>query len=599
MISIITVSNGNLEQLQLNINSILETCENHFDELIVLCSEDDTCIPWLSNIPEIKTIVSDTKKHFVSALNFCIENTNSNNDVLILDVKTILLPNSLSMLIHSMNTHTELGAICSDSSNKGNSEEILALAKERNVPCDNNLKYRAWIPYGATLYKRKAIYKVNGFNEVFNPQGYEDIDFSLRILQAGYKSAICCNSIIYTYNNNYQYINYIPTRRDNISTFKKIWNFDVNYYSTARTDLLSLINKSSSDSFTILEIGCGLGTTLLEAHYLFPKAQLHGIEIVDSVSKLGACITDIITGNIENMTLPYNYNSIDFVLFGDVLEHLHNPHEVLNKLKPYLKNKAYILASIPNILNANIIYELLHGNFTYKDSGILDSTHLKFFTKNEIRNMFEKCGYNIEEAHSIVLPNQSTTAHKDFFNKLFLIDGISPKDEFDTFQYLVRAKLLPDKSSTYMSNMSEQQEIFYFIDKLISMHNDVSLTSIKKIILDDEIKLKCQKMPEYYFIFFALDIYSSEKRTYLESFFHDISCIQDLINKITFYKHLIFNIDFDVDTETALSIIQKNFECGNISKNALTHMITEISFKKEITLAKINDQIFKEITINE
>ena len=106
----------------------------------------------------------------------------------------------------------------------------------------------------------------------------------------------------------------------------------------------------------------------------------------------------------------------------------------------HLNDGGYIITSIPNLMNAHVIYDLLQGNFSYQDAGILDRTHLRFFTKNEIYKMFEKCGYAVDGIKEIVEPRESTAFQKDFFNKLLQLVGEEKRPLFDVYQYVVRAK---------------------------------------------------------------------------------------------------------------------------------------------------------------
>lgn len=85
----------------------------------------------------------------------------------------------------------------------------------------------------------------------------------------------------------------------------------------------------------------------------------------------------------------------DFIVFADVLEHLFHPADVLERCKKFLKKNGKILASIPNMANNAIIYQLLNDEFEYKETGLLDWTHVHFFTMKTFRNMVSKLGFYI------------------------------------------------------------------------------------------------------------------------------------------------------------------------------------------------------------
>ena len=109
-----------------------------------------------------------------------------------------------------------------------------------------------------------------------------------------------------------------------------------------------------------------------------------------------------------------------------------------------MNDKGCIIASIPNLMNAEVIYDLLNGNFTYKDAGILDRTHIRFFTKNEIFRMFVNEGYLVERVRGSIDPNYTTDAHKAFYDKILELVGKDNKVLFDVYQYIVRARVTPE-----------------------------------------------------------------------------------------------------------------------------------------------------------
>jgi 2-polyprenyl-3-methyl-5-hydroxy-6-metoxy-1,4-benzoquinol methylase len=191
----------------------------------------------------------------------------------------------------------------------------------------------------------------------------------------------------------------------------------------------------------VLEVGCGAGGTLGRIQHLYPKAEVYGIELVEEIAKLGAMNYNIICGDIEQMELPYKKESFDYIIFGDVLEHLVHPDEVLRKVRGYLKKDGHVLASIPNLMNAAVIYDLLRGTFTYEDSGIRDRTHMRFFTHYEILRLFENTGYQVEAIGQVNFHGATTEDFGDFFTKLLAIDGVADKQWFDAFQYLVNARV--------------------------------------------------------------------------------------------------------------------------------------------------------------
>ena len=136
------------------------------------------------------------------------------------------------------------------------------------------------------------------------------------------------------------------------------------------------------------------GATLLKIKDKYRASNVFGIELKKEEAMLGASLLNIESMDIEDMNLNYSKNFFDYILLGDLLEHFHKPEKILVYLRGFLKKNGIILAGIHNLQNQSVLLPLLKGDFTYKDNGILDRRHIKFFTKNEIIKLFKSCDYN-------------------------------------------------------------------------------------------------------------------------------------------------------------------------------------------------------------
>jgi 2-polyprenyl-3-methyl-5-hydroxy-6-metoxy-1,4-benzoquinol methylase len=181
------------------------------------------------------------------------------------------------------------------------------------------------------------------------------------------------------------------------STYKRQKPDD--YYSLERKEMLDFI---PSECKTILEIGCGEGLfgslvkSKIDSDYWGVEIEQDAFEIaktrLDNVS-LGDAFSII-------QDLPGQY--FDCIIFNDVLEHFTNPAQLLLQLKPVLKEKGFIVASIPNVRYIKNIKEfLIDKDWEYKDYGILDDTHYRFFTKKSIIRFFESIGFEILKIEGI------------------------------------------------------------------------------------------------------------------------------------------------------------------------------------------------------
>ncbi|MBE5923088.1 MAG: methyltransferase domain-containing protein [Lachnospiraceae bacterium] len=285
-------------------------------------------------------------------------------------------------------------------------------------------------------------YDIPWRDDVFDKWDFYDVSQSFEFINAGHKVVVPNMKQPWCIHDaGFMNLDYYYDERDK---FIKSYNLN-SYYSNIRKDLVELITSDKLASINILEIGCGSGATLEYIKNNFPNSEVHGVEYVKEVAETADPSLNIVCGDVENMDFEYSPEIFDYIICGDVIEHLRYPEEVLKKLKPYLKPDGHILCSIPNLMHAAVIYELLRGNFTYQDSGILDRTHMRFFTANEIIRMFERLDFQIVNMLRRILQLNTTRQFEDFFNKLLSIEGVAEREQFDTFQYLVDVKKVERK----------------------------------------------------------------------------------------------------------------------------------------------------------
>ncbi len=210
------------------------------------------------------------------------------------------------------------------------------------------------------------------------------------------------------------------------------------YFAEARPDIQQFIRN---DIETLLDVGCGAGEMASQLKNKNRIKDVWGIELVESAGRKAEQVLDkVIISPVEKAIdqLPNNY--FDTIIFADVLEHLIEPQEVLSKILSKLKEGGEIIASIPNIRHWSIIKMLLEGNWQYAQYGLLDRTHLRFFTKNSINELFASAGFSAEFLGS------SKVAQIEVSDQIIdnlIQNGINAQTlqaEINDFQYFVRGK---------------------------------------------------------------------------------------------------------------------------------------------------------------
>jgi len=188
----------------------------------------------------------------------------------------------------------------------------------------------------------------------------------------------------------------------------------------------------------------------------------------------------VIVGDVERLSLEsvFGEQHFDVVLAGDFLEHLAHPLKLLQDLKRYLCEDGYIVASIPNIAHGSVRLSLLNGKFEYKDIGILDRTHLRFFTLDSILRLFADAGFAIVDVQRVRQdPFKEPYIHLPQVDQPELSPELKRLIEDDpdaaTVQFVVKA--LPVNSPaaqlqvllTLQSQIQEKEKTVFHLEKTI------------------------------------------------------------------------------------------------------------------------------------
>jgi 2-polyprenyl-3-methyl-5-hydroxy-6-metoxy-1,4-benzoquinol methylase len=151
------------------------------------------------------------------------------------------------------------------------------------------------------------------------------------------------------------------------------------YKNDGNAPLIALLDR---EVHRVLDVGCGAGDNAELVRSRFPDCQVHGITHSDAESEIAKRrMTSCSVWDIEG-AIPAEFTAMRFdaIIFSHVLEHLRNPELVLHKFSNLVKNGGTVLIAVPNALSWEMRWQFLRGDFEYKSDGVLDDTHLRFFT---------------------------------------------------------------------------------------------------------------------------------------------------------------------------------------------------------------------------
>ncbi len=230
---------------------------------------------------------------------------------------------------------------------------------------------------------------------------------------------------------------------------------DLSARNNSHTLMVELIGAGKR----VLDVGCAGGHL---ARVLVGRGcTVSGVEYDAEAAEQARPVLDrLVVGDLERLDLVAELGAggFDVVVFGDVLEHLRDPLPVLRGALPLLAPGGYVVISVPNIAHGAVRLSLLRGRFDYKPLGLLDSTHVRFFTRDTLKAFLREGGFAATDL-------LRTTAGI-FDTELELSPDEVPADlvlevlrdpDASTYQFVVRA--VPEDAHAAVAGMREQFEL--------------------------------------------------------------------------------------------------------------------------------------------
>ena len=184
------------------------------------------------------------------------------------------------------------------------------------------------------------------------------------------------------------------------------------YHDRLNTELLARLPAGAR---YVLEIGCGSGALARTYRAGHPAANYTGVECDAAAARRAqAACTRVVLGDIEAAACWQALDQLrpgpgwDLVVLGDVLEHLRDPLATLAGLAARASVEARCVACIPNVGHVSLVYQLLQARWDYADDGLLDRTHLRFFTQPTMVALFAQAGWEVQACTARVFEPEAT-----------------------------------------------------------------------------------------------------------------------------------------------------------------------------------------------
>ena len=430
----------NVEMLGLNLECLTSMSGISKEDIVVIdMGIDGRAGTWLKEQEEYDYLCADKLENYAGILNAAVREFTHDEDILLLNANTICLGDCIRQLEKTCSLEEKTGAAMSVNFASVCSREMDipdAWDWVKGMEEEAGTRLSLKISGECVLLARRFLADLGEFDGQLLLPDTVMLDYSFRGLNKKWKLVTVKDAVSYELIPHRDFYAAILGKDAGRDVLKAKWG--MNYFNTIpNKSLVDVIDRKEDEVFSLLEVGCDCGANMSEIKNRFPGASLYGLEINPDAAKIAACFGEVLTGNIEENGLPYEGQVFDYILFGDVLEHLRDPEQVIAYCRQFLRPGGKVIASIPNLMHYTVLKELLQGDFTYQDTGLLDRTHIHFFTYNEIIRMFARTGYEITSC-TYLMYGDMQEKDRQFVAELKQLGG-GETFFFLAYQYLVVA----------------------------------------------------------------------------------------------------------------------------------------------------------------
>jgi GT2 family glycosyltransferase len=443
--SIVIITYNKLDYTKLCIESIRKhTAPDSYEMIVVDNHSSDETVSWLREQPDIVVIYNDFNAGFPAACNQGI-GIAKGDAILLLNNDTVVTARWLENMLIALHSDPQIGAVGTVTNSCSYYQTIPAMYKNMEgmqlfAEAFNRSNPILWeerlklVGYNM-LIKRHILDEIGELDERFTPGNCEDDDLSYRIRRAGYRLLLCKDTFIHHYGSvsfGERAVEFNKLINSNRQKFMDKWGFHPDRATEIRSDLVDRIPGTAADAAPhVLEIGCGLGGTLLKIKDKFPEAVLYGADANGNAAEGASlvCSAPVYTGTAEQALELHSPASLDVVILHNTFHSLHNPISALHRCRETLREGGVLLAVVPNIFQPSTLFRLLDNSIRRDE--------LLGMASPEIRDWLSKAGFENIEVTGIY--NSATTEDRQFMESVASLRGTEAPVNYNFREFVVRA----------------------------------------------------------------------------------------------------------------------------------------------------------------
>lgn len=252
--------------------------------------------------------------------------------------------------------------------------------------------------------------------------------------------------------------------------------------NTSHAIMLRLVGGSKR----VLDVGCAAGD--LARALVERGCTVSGVELDEAAAEAAKPVLErLVMGDLSTLDLPAELGrgAFDVVVFGDVLEHLTDPLPVLRSAKELLAPGGYVVISVPNIAHADVRLSLLNGEFTYRPLGLLDETHVRFFTRRSLYALIAAAGFAPADVRRTVAPPFGTeiqVRREDV--PPGVVERLLRDPDAETYQFVLTA--VPDDADAMTGRL--RSELDEALSRERSLAEQLAVTQAERDRLEEDLR---------------------------------------------------------------------------------------------------------------